>query len=46
MPSAFANAPSSSGPVDAPVQIFTRKESPAAWAVVMRSASASGTALG
>jgi len=46
MPFASASAPSSSGPVEAPVQTLIRNGSPSAWAAAIRRASAPGTALG
>ena len=46
MPSTDANAPSSSGAVEAPVQTPTLKRSPRALASVIREAKAVSTAFG
>lgn len=46
MPLALASAPSSSGPVEAPVHTLIENGSPASCAASIRRASASGTALG
>ena len=46
MPSTLASTPSSSGAVEAPVQMPTRKCSPRAFAASMRLAMAAGTTLG